>query len=203
MGFSENPPGARWTPTTWWGVDRMNDYTEFCPNGSSGEWFNEASKEIINSFVSGKTPPPTRDIERELKRVRSALKNLSTEARAELISREITLWQNDRPEGTWFDDAYLEQRLKLRDDGSAVNRLETIVEAKFRRDKQRTAIKRRDLIAKAAFIFSSVGGTIAAAVNSPFVDYLQRLFLDAGLESADCSKAVRDFLAENDGVLDG
>ncbi len=180
----------------------MNDYIDAWPGGISQKWFAEASEKIVQSFKAAKTPIPPREINRELDRVRSAILNLSPEGRTVLASREIDQWQTSRPKGTWFDSEYLEQQRKINNGGSSIDVLEDIVADNFRRNKQINAIKRRDMIARAAFVFTCCGGKLEARVKGPFVGYIEHLFTDVGLEAADCPKAVRDFLAENTGVRD-
>jgi hypothetical protein len=117
--------------------------------------------------------------------LRSAINKLSSEAREEIDSRELDQWQKARPPETWFDDKYRNKRGILENNGSALSLLEKSVAEDFKREEHRDAVKRKSLIASAAFVFTTHGGAIEERGNSPFVKYIQHLFIDVGMEQAD------------------
>ena len=63
------------------------------------------------------------------------------------------------------------------------------------------AMKRHDLITDAILAFKMFGGEIQAGAATPFGKYLFDLFMDAGIEDADISKVIRDYLKKDTSVL--
>jgi hypothetical protein len=180
----------------------MSEYLEYWPKGGDKAAFISATEAAVRRFMENEAPSPPKKINAELDRLRSAIKNLSSETREEISSRELSQWQNARPDGTWFDDQYIKKNIKLRSGAAALDSLEILTAEKFERTDDRDAVKRKFLIASAAFTFTNHGGKIEAGGGSLFVKYLQHLFTDVGMEHADFSKAVRDFVHKNGGVLD-
>jgi hypothetical protein len=180
----------------------MTDYEDHWPGDGDVDAFVALTKDAVGAFKDGEASPAPKTIRAELSRLRSAIANLSPEAREEIGDRELKQWQSPRPEGTWFDDVYLRQATHIRDGDSALAVLEKSVAEDFQTKGDHDAAQRESLIARAALAFSIHGGGIEARYNSPFVVYVQHLFLDVGFGQADCPKAVWRFLVKNGGVLD-
>jgi hypothetical protein len=180
----------------------VSDYDEFWP-GVGNLWiFTTSTEEVITRYKEREDPLPPRKIEAELNHLRVSLKKLSSETRKEINDRELSQWQNIRHDGAIYDEGYFKKQRLIEGKGSALILLENSVADKFEREYDRDAIKRKDLIAQAALVFSVCGGKIKAGAKSDFVKYIQHLLFDIGLEKADCPKAVRDFIEKHPGVLD-
>jgi hypothetical protein len=177
-------------------------YKELCPRKDGVLSFISSTETVVARFKESDEPLPPRKINSELGRLRTAVSKLSSETREEIGSRELLQWQYARPNERWFDDEYFRKGKLIKDNGSALDLLEKLVADDFKRKDDRDAVKRVNLISGAAFIFTTHGGKIEAGRNSPFVKYLDFLFLDVGMEQADVPKAVRDFVKKNSGVLD-
>ena len=188
----------------------MTEYEEHWPGARNAdgeadgdiEAFAALTKDVVGAFKDGEAAPSPKKIRAELGRLRSAIANLSPEAREEIGDRELKQWQDARLNETWFDDDYLRKATHIRDGDSALAGLEKSVAGEFQPKGDHDAVQREALIARAAFAFCVYGGKLKARVNSDFVAYVERLFEDVGLVQADCPKAVRRFLAKNGGVLD-
>lgn len=174
----------------------MSEYTEYWPGGGEVEKFVAATEDAVARFKGRPEPLSPRKINAELSRLRSALENLSPETRAHILSYEIVPQHEAAPQENFSFVTMFDRFNGVVGEGSCVERLEKIVANKFSSRTQRDAIKRRDLIFQAGFIYKAHGGKVEAREKSPFVKYLQHLFGDVGMENADVPKAVRDLISK-------
>ena len=173
------------------------DYSEFCPDKDEDiELFSRMSADIVASYQGD--PPPARDVEAELRQLRGAIGKLSPFTREVIEQAEI--YETQTP-GVW-DEAWRKEHIRVRDGGGALHILERLLEGEYEPEESSSrGLGRAYLIMKAVLVYSAFGGVISAAVNAPFHDYTQRIFLDCGLDEADCGKAIARFLERNPGVL--
>ncbi len=180
-----------------------NDYAEFWPKGRhSKEWFAAVTKDLVAEFLTTDAPLPLPEINKKLEKLGKFIRNLPPEVRRVIHDREIEIWDDGRPDGTLFDDAFQEQVHTITSGGSALDILAKATGKKYQRNKQKNADLKRKLLTKAAMIFKSAGGQVEGRVNCDFVDYVDRIFEDVGLPSDGVPKAVRDFISECAWVTD-
>jgi hypothetical protein len=180
-----------------------NPYAEYCPSSGDVERFTAGSVNAVAIFKDECELLPPKVINSDLGALRKVISRMSKETREIIGRRELEQWQNSRSNGAFFDEEYFQRSRDIFDGGSLLDKLDNCLIKDFRRSTpRRNAGKRKDLLRSAAFLFSVYGGKIEGGINSMFVRYVTHLFEEVDLTEADCSKAVRDFIKKNPGVLD-
>jgi len=167
------------------------DYSYYCPGGNC-EAFEKESKQTVNIYANSEALRPQAEINKEIRRLRKAIAALSPDTTQVLVAREARLVPDTNIQ------AYLKNMGQLSGGEAAVFLLQRLVSADLNRSVRKDGQARREFIVNAIATFVTHGGEVSGKLGSEFLDYLEALAQDAGIEPFDAPKALRVFLRGQD-----
>lgn len=160
------------------------DFSAYAPKSCDVESFNNFTLGIVQNYQSRKEHRPQGAVERDLKKLRDLLSKMNADVRAEIISRECLGLKEDQLED--FKDIILRG-------GSALGKLERLVEKPFTRSTRRDYTDRRNMFNFAIANFVSSGGKLSSKLDSDLMHYLDAIAYAAGVDPFDAQKAVQKY----------
>lgn len=167
------------------------DYSDYCPNKDCDTFDNESNK-TVDIYINSEALRPQAKINKEIRRLRKAIAALSPDTTQVLVAREARLVPDTNIQ------AYLKNMGHLSGGGAAVFLLQRLVSADLNRSVRKDGQARREFIVNAIATFATHGGEVSGKLGSEFLDYLEALAQDAGIEPFDAPKALRVFLRGQD-----